>query len=303
MNKSQKAKVFISYARDDFEKASAIYSWLKKYNCDPWLDKENLLPGELWSLSIRRAIKEADFFLGCFSQNSVNKIGYFQAELKEAFEILKQYPNENIYVIPVRFDACDIPDEWSKHTWVDLFEPQGIEKLILAINREWERRGFELLQTDELYSSILIGKYYVNIEANGVLLLPEQLSQILRAKYGRRLYITNDIFNNCIILYPHDLFSELVRKVNSFPQSRNEVQFFKRRVIMPAIATELDTLNRLTIPHEFKDIYEIDSNCDAVVVGQIDKIEIWHKKKWDEMTSVDKIDRAIIEQKLAEYGL
>lgn len=139
----KKSKVFISYAREDLGAALKLWEQLKKTNCDPWIDKKNLLPGEKWPIAIRRAIKNSDFFLACLSKKSVSKIGFFQTELKEGYEILKQYPSKNIYIIPARLEDCDVPEELQDYNWVNLFEPQGFSEVLKAIQEEWPRRGIK----------------------------------------------------------------------------------------------------------------------------------------------------------------
>ncbi len=41
-------KVFISYAKEDYETALKLYNDLKQVGVTPWLDKKDLLPGANW---------------------------------------------------------------------------------------------------------------------------------------------------------------------------------------------------------------------------------------------------------------
>ncbi|HKV08444.1 MAG TPA: toll/interleukin-1 receptor domain-containing protein [Thermoanaerobaculia bacterium] len=136
--------MFISYAREDSGSALALHDSLKKAGCDPWIDQVHILPGQRWRTRIKEALKEADFFIACLSKCSVSKIGFFQTELKEAYEVLKTYPNENIFLIPARFDDCDVPADFEGLNWVDLYQPQGFQRLFEAIRSEAPRRGLEL---------------------------------------------------------------------------------------------------------------------------------------------------------------
>jgi hypothetical protein len=50
-NESIRMGVFISYARQDSDAAQRLYNDLSsKTDLNPWLDKENLLPGQNWNL-------------------------------------------------------------------------------------------------------------------------------------------------------------------------------------------------------------------------------------------------------------
>ena len=49
---------------------------------NPWIDKENLLPGQEWKRTITKAISESSYFIALLSTNSISKKGYIQKELR-----------------------------------------------------------------------------------------------------------------------------------------------------------------------------------------------------------------------------
>lgn len=101
------SKVFISYAHEDLAAARRLYDALKAVpGVDPWLDKEDLSPGLEWRPAIRKAIREADFFLALLSKKSTAKRGYVQKEMKEALEVRDEIPEGRAYLIPVRLEDC-----------------------------------------------------------------------------------------------------------------------------------------------------------------------------------------------------
>jgi hypothetical protein len=53
---SKHPKVFISYAREDVGPARRLFNSLTEAGAEPWLDVENLLPGQHWELEIEKAI-------------------------------------------------------------------------------------------------------------------------------------------------------------------------------------------------------------------------------------------------------
>ena len=77
-------RVFIAYVEEDLRLARKLCRELARLDLSPWLDKARLLPGQNWPRSIERAIEVSDFFVACFSRNSVSKRGYFNAELRYA---------------------------------------------------------------------------------------------------------------------------------------------------------------------------------------------------------------------------
>src|SRR5215211_4162906 len=141
-SQDQNLKVFISYAREDAEAANRLYNDMKMAGLDPWLDTQSLLGGQNWKIAIRGAIKNSRYFVPLLSSNTVEKVGYIQKELKEALEVLDEFPQSKIFVIPVRINECKINDEKLKELHIiDLFLnwKDGIEKILRSMGIEDNR--------------------------------------------------------------------------------------------------------------------------------------------------------------------
>jgi len=129
-------KVFLSYAKEDYDIAKKLYNDLKCCGIPAWIDREHLLPGQNWKISIEKAINECCFFIVLLSSNSVSKKGFIQNELKISLDMLKSIPPNEIFIIPVRIDDCTPSDERLKYIhWADLF-PQynkGFKKIVQVL--------------------------------------------------------------------------------------------------------------------------------------------------------------------------
>ncbi|MFL6211127.1 MAG: TIR domain-containing protein [Pyrinomonadaceae bacterium] len=132
--------VFLSYAREDRENVRLLYKKLQEAGFTPWMDVEDLLPGQDWELEIEKAIKKSDFALVCLSNLSTNKQGYIQKEIKIALDVLDMMPEGGVYLIPARLDECRVPNRLNKQQWVDLFVDGGFEKLGEALRTEIEKK-------------------------------------------------------------------------------------------------------------------------------------------------------------------
>lgn len=123
MTMMRKLKVFLCYASQDRHIVRELYSLLNSEAwIDPWLDQEKLLPGMDWELEIESAVRESDIVVVCLSHNSLNKKGYVQKEIRAALDIADQIPDDQIYIIPLRLEDCDVPLRLSKWQWVNYFE-------------------------------------------------------------------------------------------------------------------------------------------------------------------------------------
>lgn len=132
--------IFLSYSRDDQDIVKDAYNRLLAEGYKPWMDQFDILPGENWERAIRIAITGADFYLIFLSENSVNRRGVLQKEIRTALDTWKGMLSDDIYLIPVRLSVCQIPEEISSFQWVDLFEEPGWERLLSAIKAGLKRR-------------------------------------------------------------------------------------------------------------------------------------------------------------------
>ena len=125
-------KVFLSHAHADREPVRALYKRLIKDGVDAWLDKEKLLPGQDWELEIRKAVRESDVVVVCLSAQ-FNQAGFRQKEVRLALDTAMEQPEGEIFIIPARLEECDNLESLRKWHQVDLFEEDGYEKLIRAL--------------------------------------------------------------------------------------------------------------------------------------------------------------------------
>jgi hypothetical protein len=135
------AQIFLCHASEDKEKIIEIHRRLTDEGLKPWLDKVNLLPGQRWEQEIPKAIKASDFILVFLSKTSVTKRGYVQKEFKLALDVLNEIPEGQIFIIPVRLDDCEVPEQFRQLHWCDLFEHEGFEKILEAIHVGIDRLG------------------------------------------------------------------------------------------------------------------------------------------------------------------
>jgi Tol biopolymer transport system component len=170
-------QIFLSYAREDAEEVEQLYQKLSGAGFKPWMDKKDILPGERWQSSIRKAVQGSDFFLACLSASSVTKRGVLQEEIKDALDIWRRMFESDIYLIPVRLEDCKVPESLRDFQWVNLFEKDGWTRLVKAIQVGMERRtasageavprvslpDLKQIRTQELYeqgiNALITGKW------------------------------------------------------------------------------------------------------------------------------------------------
>lgn len=107
-----RGQVFISYIREDSACVDRLQGRLETAGLPVWRDTASVWPGEDWKAKVRKAITDdALVFLACFSQAGAMRNKTYQREelLLAVTEMRQRRPGEP-WLIPVRFDACEIPD-------------------------------------------------------------------------------------------------------------------------------------------------------------------------------------------------
>ena len=136
-------QVFIAYVKEDEAAAARLYTDLRTAGFNPWMDVRKLLPGQNWPRAIERAIDSSDFFIACFSTRGVRKKGGFQAEIRYALDCARMAPLDEIFIVPVRLDGCEVPRRIRHELqYVDLFPDRehGLRQLIAMLRHEQAAR-------------------------------------------------------------------------------------------------------------------------------------------------------------------
>jgi len=132
-------QVFVAYSKEDVLMVRHVCDALEAVGFDPWMDERKLIPGQNWARAIESAIETSDFFLACYSENSVNKKGGFQAEIRYALDCARQIPLDEIFIVPVRLTPCRVPRSIQREIqYVDLFPDwiEGLARLVTTLREE-----------------------------------------------------------------------------------------------------------------------------------------------------------------------
>jgi len=132
-------RVFISYAKEDKDHAEKLCRDLKLAGGAPWIDCIDLIPGQRWKPAIRKAISTSRYFIALLSSRSVGKRGFVQQETRYALEIADGYPEDEVFIIPLRIDDCEPSFEGLRELHIaDLFPSyeKGFKELLRSLKYE-----------------------------------------------------------------------------------------------------------------------------------------------------------------------
>ena len=144
-------KVFLCHASTDKPKVRELYRYLKRRGINPWFDEEHLVGGQDWQVEIPKALGTSDAIIICLTKNSIDKEGYVQNEIKFALDKALSMPEGRIFLIPVKFEECEVPFSLSRYQWVDLTVESGYAKMMKALKfraSQLERSTVEVSKKD-----------------------------------------------------------------------------------------------------------------------------------------------------------
>lgn len=130
---SHKASIFLIHAHSDRETVHRLYRRLVRDGLKVWLDAERLQPGQDWQNEIRSALLQCGTVVVCLSRVFDEKRGYRHEELKLALEKANFLPEDEVFIIPVRLEECDMPESLRHLHRVDLFKAGGYKRLVRAL--------------------------------------------------------------------------------------------------------------------------------------------------------------------------
>lgn len=127
-------QVFLCHASQDKHPTRELCERLLGEGYDVWLDERSLLPGQDWEQEIRSAVRHSDAIVVLISENSVNKVGFVQRELRLALDAADERPEGSIFLIPLRLDDEPIPARLNRWHWLDTRANDWFDKLLRSLD-------------------------------------------------------------------------------------------------------------------------------------------------------------------------
>jgi MraZ protein len=136
------------------------------------------------------------------------------------------------------------------------------------------------------------GSFEHSVDAKGRVSVPAKFRDIIADRYDGRLVMALD-FDRCLAVYPLEEWEKLEEKIKSLPMMQKEVKDFMRFFFSSATECDLDNQGRILIPPSLRERANI--NKSVMLVGIINKIEIWDTTGWQERHSQngEKISEAL----------
>ena len=140
---------------------------------------------------------------------------------------------------------------------------------------------------------MFMGEYDHTIDVKGRVIIPSRFREDLSGEF----VITAGL-DGCLFVYPMVEWERFIDELKRLPGSK-EVRQLQRYFMAGAAACDMDKQGRVLIPNKLREHGEIEK--DVVLVGVINKIEIWSQERWNSNNNYEDVDQ--IAEKMAEFGL
>ncbi len=145
-------------------------------------------------------------------------------------------------------------------------------------------------------STLLTGEFNHSIDAKGRLIVPSKFRDIL----GEDFVVTKGM-DGCLFLYPNNEWKIFEEKLRTLPLTNKNARAFVRFFLGSAVDGGLDKQGRVLISSALRSFAGLEK--EVVLVGVLDRVEIWDKAKWDENNAVVEDDMDNIANQMEELGL
>lgn len=134
-------------------------------------------------------------------------------------------------------------------------------------------------------TSVFLGTYQPKLDDKGRLILPAKF----RDQLSEGLVVTR-AQDRALAVYPMDTFSKLMEEISNAPSTVKKVRDYQRMLSAGASHEVPDKQGRVTIPPILRTYAGLDR--DVVVIGAMNRAEIWDLKVWEEYSASQEEDFA-----------
>ena len=141
---------------------------------------------------------------------------------------------------------------------------------------------------------MFMGEYNHTVDAKGRLIVPSKF----REQLGAEFVVTKGL-DGCLFVYPTEEWQSIEEKFRNISMTSKDARKFSRFFFAGAASLELDKQGRILLPPVLREYADLQK--DVVLVGVLNRVEIWDKERWLENTyDEDEMDE--IAEHMAELG-
>ena len=138
-----------------------------------------------------------------------------------------------------------------------------------------------------------------SIDPKGRIIIPARFRKVLEADGEKEIVITPK--DGCLYAYTFSAWKDLEQRILATKSAAMAV--LKRTFIGKSCQLKCDKQDRILIPKELRDDAGIEK--EVVLVGVLDRFEIWSKERWDQenLKAEEALKKEEVREEIASLGL
>jgi len=127
-----------------------------------------------------------------------------------------------------------------------------------------------------------MGEFNNKVDAKGRVIIPSKF----REKLGEGFVVTKG-FDHCLYVYDMESWENILAKLSQMPMLTEDARTVRRMMVGSAMEAEVDASGRVLLSQPLRSYAAIEK--EAVLIGNIDHVEIWSRGEWEkaQMTDAD----------------
>ena len=122
----------------------------------------------------------------------------------------------------------------------------------------------------------------------------------LKEDMGERFVITQGL-DGCLFGYSQNEWKNFEEKLRTFPLTNKDARALKRFFLARATECEIDKQGRFLISSNLREFANLQK--EVVIIGVLDKIEIWDKDRWEEYSKKENMEADEIAERIENLGI
>jgi len=143
---------------------------------------------------------------------------------------------------------------------------------------------------------MLIGEFEHSLDAKGRLIMPAKLKSAI----GDRFIVTKGL-DGCLFAFSQEELKNFEEKLKALPLSNRNSREFTRFFLSGATECEIDKQGRFLISGNLREFAGLEK--EVVIIGVLNKIEIWSKDKWQKYSEAENMEADEIAEKMSNLGI
>lgn len=124
------------------------------------------------------------------------------------------------------------------------------------------------------------GEYSLSLDAKGRLAIPSRYRERLAETCGGKLIVTISLLERCLVVYPYPRWQRIEDALKDLPALDQQAQAINHLLIGHANECDMDSHGRVLVSPTLRSFADLDKRI--MMVGQVDKFELWDEAAWSE---------------------